>query len=225
MKYCQSPRCHYYNTNDRLRGNGGDKNFQTRKRSKLYFGGGNFCTLNCQNDWFEVYGSRAIDHFGRITTPKKRDKNTPNFWAIRNEVVDRLYGTGGLAVVLLYIAFIRLLLSLITRFSLSMMSPLAFTFMLPTALTCSFLVRSAFISIVLPFAVLCIICSLISTALYLGFNVAVVFNKLPETYFARPVISGDETDVRFEDARGVIVGLTAKGKAKKDLNNFVIKVA
>ena len=62
-------------------------------------------------------------------------------------------------------------------------------------------------------------------ALNLGFNVAVVFNKLPETYFARPVISGDETDVRFEDARGVIVGLTAKGKAKKDLNNFVIKVA
>ena len=62
-------------------------------------------------------------------------------------------------------------------------------------------------------------------ALNLGFNVAVVFNKLPETYFARPVISGDETDVRFEDARGVIVGLTAKGKAKKDLNNFVVKVA
>jgi hypothetical protein len=62
-------------------------------------------------------------------------------------------------------------------------------------------------------------------ALNLGFNVAVVFNKLPETYFARPVISGDETDVRFEDAKGVIVGLTAKGKGKKDLNNFVIKVA
>ena len=62
-------------------------------------------------------------------------------------------------------------------------------------------------------------------ALNLGFDVAVVFNKLPKTYFARPVISGDETDVRFEDARGVIVGLTAKGKAKKDLNNFVVKVA
>jgi hypothetical protein len=93
MKYCQSPRCHYYNTNDRLKGSGGDKNFQTRKRSKLYFGGGNFCTLNCQNDWFEVYGSRAIEHFGRITTPKKRDKNIPNFWALRNQVVDRLYGT------------------------------------------------------------------------------------------------------------------------------------
>ena len=62
-------------------------------------------------------------------------------------------------------------------------------------------------------------------ALELGFNVAAVFNKLPETYLARPVINGDETDVRFADAKGVIVGLTAKGKGKKDLNNFVIKVA
>jgi hypothetical protein len=65
----------------------------------------------------------------------------------------------------------------------------------------------------------------VETALNLGFNVAAVFNKLPETYLGRPVINGDETDVRFADAKGVIVGLTAKGKAKKDLNNFVIKVA
>ena len=93
MKYCQSPRCHYYNTSDRLKGSGGDKNFQTRKRSKLYFGGGNFCTLNCQNDWFEVYGNRAIDHFGRIIIPKKRNKNEPNFWAIRNQILERLYGS------------------------------------------------------------------------------------------------------------------------------------
>jgi hypothetical protein len=59
-------------------------------------------------------------------------------------------------------------------------------------------------------------------ALNLGFNVAVVFNKLPETYLARPVVSGDETDVRFADARGVIVGLTAKGKARKDNSGFVV---
>jgi hypothetical protein len=65
----------------------------------------------------------------------------------------------------------------------------------------------------------------VETALNLGFNVAAVFNKLPETYLGRPVINGDETDVRFADAKGVIVGLTAKGKGKKDLNNFVIKVA
>ena len=92
MKYCQNPRCHYYDTDDRLKGSGENKTYQTRKRSKFYYGSGNFCTLNCQNDWFEVYGNRAIDHFGRITTPKKRDKNTPNFWNIRNQILDRLYG-------------------------------------------------------------------------------------------------------------------------------------
>jgi hypothetical protein len=58
-------------------------------------------------------------------------------------------------------------------------------------------------------------------ALNLGFNVAVVFKKLPETYLARPVVNGDETDTRFLDEKGVIVGLTAKGKAKKDLSGFV----
>jgi hypothetical protein len=38
----------------------------------------------------------------------------------------------------------------------------------------------------------------------------------------RQVISGDETDVRFVDGKGIIVGLTAKGKAKKDNTGFVI---
>ena len=92
MKYCQNPRCHYYNSTDRLRGSGENKTYQTRKASKFYYGVGNFCTLNCQNDWFEVYGSRAVDYFGRITTPKKRQKNTPNYWALRNQIVERLYG-------------------------------------------------------------------------------------------------------------------------------------
>lgn len=59
-------------------------------------------------------------------------------------------------------------------------------------------------------------------ALRLGFNVAAVFKTLPETYLGRPVINGDDTDVRFEDPRGVVIGLTAKGKAKKDVSGFVV---
>lgn len=56
-----------------------------------------------------------------------------------------------------------------------------------------------------------------------GMNVAVVFkDKLPETYIGRKVINGDETDLRFLDDRGVIVGLKAKGKAKKDTSGFVV---
>jgi hypothetical protein len=59
-------------------------------------------------------------------------------------------------------------------------------------------------------------------ALSNGMNVAVVFNKVPDTYLGRPVINGDETDLRFLDPMGVVVGLKAKGKAKKDTTGFVV---
>jgi hypothetical protein len=55
-----------------------------------------------------------------------------------------------------------------------------------------------------------------------GMNVAAVFKEIPETYIGRKVINGDETDLRFLDEKGVIVGLKAKGKAKKDTTGFVI---
>lgn len=55
-----------------------------------------------------------------------------------------------------------------------------------------------------------------------GMNIAAVFKNVPETYIGRPVINGDETDLRFLDPKGVIVGLKAKGKAKKDTSGFVI---
>jgi hypothetical protein len=55
-----------------------------------------------------------------------------------------------------------------------------------------------------------------------GMNVAAVFKEIPSTYIGRPVINGDETDLRFLDPKGVIVGLKAKGKAKKDTTGFVI---
>jgi hypothetical protein len=55
-----------------------------------------------------------------------------------------------------------------------------------------------------------------------GMNIAAVFKELPETYIGRPVINGDDTDLRFLDPKGVIVGLKAKGKAKKDTSGFVV---
>jgi hypothetical protein len=58
--------------------------------------------------------------------------------------------------------------------------------------------------------------------LALGFNVAAVFKTLPATYLGVPVISGDDTDLRFLDPKGVVVGLTAKGKAKADTSGFVV---
>ena len=56
-----------------------------------------------------------------------------------------------------------------------------------------------------------------------GMNVAAVFDKVPDEYIGRQVIDGDETDLRFLDPKGVIVGLKAKGKAKKDTTGFVVK--
>jgi hypothetical protein len=59
----------------------------------------------------------------------------------------------------------------------------------------------------------------------MGGNVAVVFDKLPKTYLGKEVIDGDATDLRVLDPKGVIVGLKAKGKGKKDTTGFVVKGA
>jgi len=57
-----------------------------------------------------------------------------------------------------------------------------------------------------------------------GGNVAVVFRgkTLPTHWNGFPVINGDENDLRFLDPKGVVVGLTAKGKAKSDTSGFVV---
>ena len=78
LKLCQGSKCHTYNTKDRLKGQKDNKTFQTRRRSSFYYGGGNFCSLNCQNDWWELHGDNAIDHFGRLTEPKHLNEN--NAW-------------------------------------------------------------------------------------------------------------------------------------------------
>jgi hypothetical protein len=59
----------------------------------------------------------------------------------------------------------------------------------------------------------------------LNYNIAVVFNyALPLWYKGRKVIDGDKYDQRFLDEPNVVVGLTAKGKAKKDTSGFVISI-
>ena len=70
LKLCQGPKCHQHNTKDRLKGPKGNKTYQTRRRSSMYYGSGNFCSMNCYNDWAEEFIDRAIDHFGRLTEPK-----------------------------------------------------------------------------------------------------------------------------------------------------------
>ena len=57
-------------------------------------------------------------------------------------------------------------------------------------------------------------------------NIAVVFRTkdLPETFKGRGVIDGDLHDMRFLDEPNSVVGLKAKGQAKKDTSGFVIDV-
>ena len=70
LKYCQGPRCHTYDTKDRKKGPKDNKRNETRRRSSFYYLDGNACSMQCMYDWFNVYGTRALDHFGRIDQPR-----------------------------------------------------------------------------------------------------------------------------------------------------------
>jgi len=63
----------------------------------------------------------------------------------------------------------------------------------------------------------------VTEALANGMNVAVVFDKVPDTYMGLPVIDGDEDDLRFLDPKGHIVGLKAKGPALHSTSSFIIR--
>ena len=60
-------------------------------------------------------------------------------------------------------------------------------------------------------------------ALDIGSNVAAVFSgNLPQTYKGFKVVDGDKTDLEMLRYKNVILGLKAKGEAKKDNSGFVI---
>ena len=59
----------------------------------------------------------------------------------------------------------------------------------------------------------------VAEALMQGMSVVAVYDKIPEG-----VPSADETDLRFLDPKGVMLGLKAKGRAKKDYSGFVIRL-
>ena len=60
-------------------------------------------------------------------------------------------------------------------------------------------------------------------ALKLGGNVAAVFrDELPTKYKGFNVVNGDESDLVMIEAKNCILGLKAKGDAKKDKSGFVI---
>jgi hypothetical protein len=56
-----------------------------------------------------------------------------------------------------------------------------------------------------------------------GTNIAVVFDEVPKRWAGMPVFSGEDNDLRFLDPAKHIIGLRAKGKARKDRSGFVVK--
>ena len=83
LKYCQGPKCHTHDTKDRKKGPKDNKRNETRRRSSFYYLGGNACDMRCEREWFDVYGTRALDHFGRITEAKVLTKD--NAWSVRRD--------------------------------------------------------------------------------------------------------------------------------------------
>jgi hypothetical protein len=57
-------------------------------------------------------------------------------------------------------------------------------------------------------------------AVQAGMNVAAVYDRIPDNIF-----SADDSDLRFLDPQVGVVGLKAKGRAKKDYSGFVIRIA
>ena len=63
----------------------------------------------------------------------------------------------------------------------------------------------------------------VARAIAAGMNVAVVFaGEFPSTYLGRPVVTADNDDLRFLDPSDVVLGLSAKGRARKDKSGFVV---
>ena len=60
--WCQNPRCPERKTSSQIRGTKGKKYYQSSKASG--YGSGNFCTINCYNQWSDKYIDRAIDNLG-----------------------------------------------------------------------------------------------------------------------------------------------------------------
>jgi hypothetical protein len=58
-----------------------------------------------------------------------------------------------------------------------------------------------------------------------GLRLAAVFSdqNLPAYFMGLPVLNGDESDLTFLAPKNTILGLYAKGKAKKDTSGFIIK--
>ena len=83
-KWCQNPNCADKKSSGQIRGNKGNKWYQSNRIGTYSYGGGNFCTLHCHNEWSEKYMSQAIDALNsRIHEPVKVNVN--DAWCVQHD--------------------------------------------------------------------------------------------------------------------------------------------
>ena len=71
-EWCQNSGCPEKKNSNQIRGTKGKKFYQSNTVGRYSYGNGNFCTLNCYNEWSNKYMDRAIDTLGiRIVEPVK----------------------------------------------------------------------------------------------------------------------------------------------------------
>ena len=79
--HCQNPRCHYHDTQDRIRGSKGNKVYVTRKSTNYY---GIACTLFCLNEYWKANRQAII----RAVPERPKQSRSVNAVWRNNEWVD-----------------------------------------------------------------------------------------------------------------------------------------
>ena len=62
--WCQNRKCPEKKNVNQIRGTKSKKYYQSNTTGRYSYGNGNFCTLNCYNEWSDKYIDRAIDNLG-----------------------------------------------------------------------------------------------------------------------------------------------------------------
>ena len=74
---CQNPKCHYYDTVDRLRGPKDNKVYTTRKNTNYW---GIACTLNCLSEYWD-HNKDAIQRAIPEMEPQARPRDQRYNWS------------------------------------------------------------------------------------------------------------------------------------------------
>ena len=90
-KYCQNPLCYARDTQDRLKGSKGSKQYQNRVINHNYYYG--CCTQQCLNDFLEININRIINYIGALvdtpTRPQQQYISRDEYVGMRSRLRDR----------------------------------------------------------------------------------------------------------------------------------------